>query len=143
MKPRYSGSRQFGKPAGRRRSALRDQHPAKDSPALAAGLFACTLNPHRAAALPHRTEGGLPAPYAIMDGRSKIPTTGSEDQQMRGYNIWRPLMVIIVALLMRNLVTGIGTAFGMGAEAAAGLGMVAAILSALFMYTQYTKRNRK
>ncbi|KAA9005031.1 hypothetical protein F4V43_09070 [Paenibacillus spiritus] len=62
---------------------------------------------------------------------------------MRGYNIWRPLMVIIVALLMRKLVTGIGTAFGMGAEAAAGLGMVAAILSALFMYTQYTKRNRK
>jgi peptidoglycan biosynthesis protein MviN/MurJ (putative lipid II flippase) len=62
---------------------------------------------------------------------------------MRRYNIWRPLMIIGVALLVRGLVSNVSVLFGMKPESASSLGMAAAVLAALFVYTRFTKQNRK
>ncbi|MDQ0089539.1 hypothetical protein J2T12_002951 [Paenibacillus anaericanus] len=62
---------------------------------------------------------------------------------MRGYNIMRPLMLIIVALLTRGLVTNLCILFGMTPESASSIGMFGMIIAAIFMYIRLTKRRPK
>ncbi|WP_379135252.1 hypothetical protein [Paenibacillus sp. sgz500958] len=59
------------------------------------------------------------------------------------YNFRRPLMVIIVALLVRMLVGNVSVLLGMKPESASSLGMAAAVLSALYLFTRFKKQNRK
>lgn len=62
---------------------------------------------------------------------------------MRGYNIWRPLMLILVALLTRTLVTSICLMFGMTQNSASSVAMLAMIVAALIMYNRMMKSRRK
>lgn len=62
---------------------------------------------------------------------------------MRGYNIVRPLMLIIVALLTNMLVTNLCLMFGMASDAASNIGMIGMIIAALVMYNRFNKRGRK
>ena len=62
---------------------------------------------------------------------------------MRRYNIWRPIMLIAVALLTRSLVTNLCLLLGVDQETAESLGMIGMIIAALIMYTRMMKRNRK
>lgn len=62
---------------------------------------------------------------------------------MRGYNIWRPVMLIAVALLTRTLVTSICLMFGMSPDSASSVAMIAMIIAALIMYNRMMKKGRK
>jgi len=62
---------------------------------------------------------------------------------MRGYSIWRPLMLIMVAFLTNSLVTNICSLFGMQRETASNLALAVTVIVALLMYTRMTKRRRK
>lgn len=62
---------------------------------------------------------------------------------MRGYNIWRPLMLIMVALVTRSLVTNICLIFGMTEDSASSVAMIAMIIAALIMYNRMMKSRRK
>lgn len=58
------------------------------------------------------------------------------------YNIWRPLMLILVALLSRSIVTNLCLMFGMDADSASSLGMIGAVIGALIMYNRFRKPRR-
>ncbi|MDQ0194695.1 hypothetical protein [Paenibacillus wynnii] len=62
---------------------------------------------------------------------------------MRGYNVWRPLMLILVAFLTNSLVTNVCSLLGMAPETASNMGILAMVIVALVMYTRMTKRRRK
>ncbi|WP_310830976.1 hypothetical protein [Paenibacillus pedocola] len=62
---------------------------------------------------------------------------------MRGYNIWRPLMLILVALVTRTLVNTICLMFGMTPESAGSVAMIGMIIAALVMYNRMMKSRRK
>ncbi|MEK4185558.1 hypothetical protein [Paenibacillus sp. FSL L8-0494] len=62
---------------------------------------------------------------------------------MRRYNIWRPLMLIIIAVLTKSLVTNLCILFGMQAEAASSMGTLGMVIAGLVMYNRMTNRRRK
>lgn len=62
---------------------------------------------------------------------------------MRRYNIWRPLMLIIVALLTRSLVGNLCVLLGMSTDSASNLAMLAMIIAAFVMYNRMNKYRRK
>ncbi|ASA25168.1 hypothetical protein B9T62_33205 [Paenibacillus donghaensis] len=62
---------------------------------------------------------------------------------MRGYSIWRPLMLIAVALLTRSLVTNLCLMFGMSPDSSANVAMIAMLVAAFVMYNRITKQRRK
>lgn len=59
------------------------------------------------------------------------------------YNLWRPLMLIMIALLTRSLVTNICLAFGMAPDTAGDIGFVAMMIAALVTYNRITKHRRR
>lgn len=63
--------------------------------------------------------------------------------EVRGYNIWRPIMLIAVALLTRQLVTSICLMFGMSQESAGSVAMLGMIVAALIMYNRMMKGRRR
>lgn len=62
---------------------------------------------------------------------------------MRGYNVWRPIILIAGALLTNSLVTNLCMLFGMERESASNLGFIAMIAAAFLLYSRMTKRPRK
>ncbi|MDU4694314.1 MULTISPECIES: hypothetical protein [Paenibacillus] len=62
---------------------------------------------------------------------------------MRGYNLWRPIFLILIALLTNSLVSNLCILFGMTPEAAKNIGFVAMMLAALVVYTRFSKNRRK
>ncbi|MFC3749461.1 hypothetical protein [Paenibacillus sp. GCM10012306] len=62
---------------------------------------------------------------------------------MRGYNIWRPLMLILVALVTRSLVTNLGIMFGMSPDSASSIAVLAMMIVAFTMYNRMMKKRRK
>ncbi|WNS42004.1 hypothetical protein [Paenibacillus sp. MMS20-IR301] len=62
---------------------------------------------------------------------------------MRGYNIWRPIMLIAVALLTRTLVSSICLMFGMSQESASSVAMLGMVIAALIMYNRMMKGRRR
>ncbi|CAH1219125.1 hypothetical protein PAECIP111892_04668 [Paenibacillus auburnensis] len=62
---------------------------------------------------------------------------------MRGYNIMRPVMLILVALVTRTLVNTICLMFGMTPESAGSVAMIGMIIAALIMYNRMMKSRRK
>ncbi|AIQ55718.1 hypothetical protein [Paenibacillus borealis] len=62
---------------------------------------------------------------------------------MRGYNIWRPIMLIAVALLTRTLVSSICLMFGMSPESASSVAMLGMVAAALVMYNRMMKSRRR
>lgn len=61
---------------------------------------------------------------------------------MRRYNIWRPIMLIAVALLTNSLVMNLCIVFGMEPAAAANVGFVAMIAAAFIMYSRFQKKRK-
>jgi hypothetical protein len=61
---------------------------------------------------------------------------------LRRYNIWRPIMLVAVALLSNSLVTNLCMLFGMEAAAASNVGFVAMIAAAFIMYSRFQKRRK-
>lgn len=62
---------------------------------------------------------------------------------MRGFNIWRPLLLIAVALLTRTLVNSLCLLFGMSADAASSMAVLGMVIAAFVMYSRMTKPRRK
>ncbi|ANY73363.1 hypothetical protein BBD41_12645 [Paenibacillus ihbetae] len=62
---------------------------------------------------------------------------------MRGYNVWRPLILIAAALLTNSLVTNLCVLFGMTPESASNLGFIAMIAAAFITYSRMTKHQRR
>ncbi|MFD1175378.1 hypothetical protein ACFQ3W_03570 [Paenibacillus puldeungensis] len=62
---------------------------------------------------------------------------------MRGYNVWRPLFMILIALFTNGLVTNLCMVFGMSRTAAGNVGFVAMMIAAVIVYLRYTKNQRK
>jgi hypothetical protein len=62
---------------------------------------------------------------------------------MRGYSIWRPLMLIAVALLTRGLVTNVCILFGMSNESASSLGVLGMIIAGLVVYNRMKVNQRR
>ncbi|KTD83676.1 hypothetical protein [Paenibacillus sp.] len=62
---------------------------------------------------------------------------------MKRYNIMRPIMLIVVALLTRSLVTNLCILFGMQAEVASSIGTLGMVIAGLVMYNRMNIRRRK
>ena len=62
---------------------------------------------------------------------------------MRRYNIWRPIMLILVAMLTRSVVTNVSLLFGLDPVSADNLGFIAMIIAAFVVYFRITKQQRK
>lgn len=62
---------------------------------------------------------------------------------MRGYNIWRPIMLIAVALLTRTLVNSVCLMFGMSPESAGSVAVLGMVVAALIMYNRMMKGRRR
>lgn len=63
--------------------------------------------------------------------------------RMKRYSVWRPVMLIAVALLTNNLVTSLAGVFGMSPESASNLGFIAMIIAAFITYNRMMKVRRK
>jgi uncharacterized membrane protein YphA (DoxX/SURF4 family) len=63
--------------------------------------------------------------------------------EMRRYNFWRPIMLIIVALLTRSLVTNVCILFGMQTDVASSIGTLGMVVAGLVMYNRMNIRRRK
>ncbi|WP_054954852.1 hypothetical protein [Paenibacillus dakarensis] len=59
------------------------------------------------------------------------------------YNIWRPIILILVAFATKNLVASICMLFGMAPESAESAGFIGMIAAGLIMYNRLTKSRRK
>jgi uncharacterized membrane-anchored protein len=57
--------------------------------------------------------------------------------------VWRPIMLIAVALLTNGLVSNLAAVFGMSPESASNLGFIAMIIAAFVMYNRMMKVRRK
>ncbi|PQP83907.1 hypothetical protein C0Q44_04560 [Paenibacillus sp. PCH8] len=62
---------------------------------------------------------------------------------MKNYNFLSPILLIVVALIIRGLVTNLGILFGMSQEAASNIATVAMVIAALIMFNRMTKARRK
>jgi len=62
---------------------------------------------------------------------------------LRGYNVWRPVMLILVALLTNSLVTNLCLLFGLAPAMAKDIGFIAMMIAAIVMYMRMTKQRRK
>ncbi len=62
---------------------------------------------------------------------------------MRKYNYMRPILLIVTALLVKNLVTLVCSLLGMEAAAAENMGFMSMVLAALILYIRMTKSRRK
>ncbi|WP_028612316.1 hypothetical protein [Paenibacillus harenae] len=62
---------------------------------------------------------------------------------MRKYNFIRPLLLIVMALLVRSIVTNLCIVLGMAPEPAGNIGFIAMIITALVFYTNIVRKRRK
>lgn len=62
---------------------------------------------------------------------------------MRGYNVWRPVMLILIALLTKTLVTNLCMLFGITPEASSNVGFIAMMIAALITYNRMSKNRRR
>ncbi|RRJ63382.1 hypothetical protein EHV15_10960 [Paenibacillus oralis] len=62
---------------------------------------------------------------------------------MRGYNLWRPIFLILIALLTNSLVTNLCMLLGMTKDWASNVGFLAMMIAAIITYTRFTKNRRK
>lgn len=59
---------------------------------------------------------------------------------MKKYNIMRPIMLIVIALLTKSLVTNLCMLLGMEAELAKSLGFGAMVIAALVVFSRSRRR---
>lgn len=62
---------------------------------------------------------------------------------MRGYNVWRPVMIIATAWLTNSVVINLSVLLGMSPELASNVGFIAMMIAALLMFTRMMKRRHK
>lgn len=58
------------------------------------------------------------------------------------FNFWRPIFLILIAILTNNMVTNLCMLLGMAKEPASNVGFLAMIIAAILVYVRFTK-NRK
>ncbi|WP_308634019.1 hypothetical protein [Paenibacillus silvisoli] len=61
---------------------------------------------------------------------------------MKKYNIIRPIMLIVIALLTKSLVTNLCMVLGMGQEAAANLGFMAMMIAGIVVFTRMRRHQK-
>jgi hypothetical protein len=61
---------------------------------------------------------------------------------LQKYNFFRPLLIIVVAFAVNNITTLICNSFGVAPETTEGVALAAMVLSALFVYTRLTRKQR-
>lgn len=61
---------------------------------------------------------------------------------MRNYNIIRPIMLLVTAYLVKNIVTLLCAMLGMNQEAAENVGFMAMVLTALIIYMRWNKQRQ-
>lgn len=64
-------------------------------------------------------------------------------RRMRNYNFLSPILLVVVALIVRGLVTNLGVLFGLSQEVASNIAMIAMIIAALIMFNRMTKARRR
>lgn len=62
---------------------------------------------------------------------------------MRGYNIWRPLMLIATALLTRSLVYNLCVLLGLSTDLSSNIAVGGMVIAGLIMYNRMNVRRRK
>ncbi|OMF19731.1 hypothetical protein BK133_29675 [Paenibacillus sp. FSL H8-0548] len=62
---------------------------------------------------------------------------------MRKYNFIRPLMLIVVALLVKSLITNLCMVFGMEQGPAENIGFISMIIAAIIVYSRIARKRRK
>ncbi|KRE40021.1 hypothetical protein [Paenibacillus sp. Soil522] len=62
---------------------------------------------------------------------------------MRKYNIIRPLILIVIALLVKSLVSNLCMVMGMAPAPAENIGFIAMIVAALIIYSKVVRNRRK
>jgi len=63
-------------------------------------------------------------------------------QTMKRYNYLSPILLIVVALIVRGLVTNVCMLFGLSQEVSSNIAMLAMIIVALIMFNRMTKARR-
>lgn len=58
------------------------------------------------------------------------------------FNFWRPIFLILIAILTNNLVTNLCMLLGMAQEPATNVGFLAMIIAAILVYVRFN-RNRQ
>lgn len=64
-------------------------------------------------------------------------------QSLRKYNIIRPLMLIVIALIVKSLVSNLCMVMGMAPAPAENIGFIAMIVAALIIYSKVARNRRK
>lgn len=64
-------------------------------------------------------------------------------QSLRKYNIIRPLMLIVIALIVKSLVSNLCMVMGMAPAPAENIGFIAMIIAALIIYSKVARNRRK
>ncbi|WP_139991829.1 MULTISPECIES: hypothetical protein [Paenibacillus] len=62
---------------------------------------------------------------------------------MKRYNFIRPLMLIVIALLVKSLITNLCMVFGMEQGPAENLGFISMLIAAVIIYSRIAKKRRK
>lgn len=62
---------------------------------------------------------------------------------MKRYNFVRPLMLIVIALLVKSLITNLCMVFGMEQGPAENLGFISMLIAAVIIYSRIAKKRRK
>ncbi|CAM4521501.1 putative membrane-anchored protein [Paenibacillus endophyticus] len=62
---------------------------------------------------------------------------------MRKYNFIRPLMLIVIALLVKSLITNLCMVFGMAQAQAENIGFISMLIAAIIVYSRIARKRRK
>lgn len=62
---------------------------------------------------------------------------------MQRYNFVRPILIIVVAFLVNNIVENVSILLGASKEAADTIGFIAMMAAAILMFIRFNKNKRK
>jgi hypothetical protein len=62
---------------------------------------------------------------------------------MKKYNFMRPLFLIVMALLVKSMVTNLCMVFGMEQGPAENIGFISMLITAIIIYSRIARKRRK
>ncbi|MEV5029578.1 hypothetical protein [Paenibacillus sp. LPE1-1-1.1] len=62
---------------------------------------------------------------------------------MKKYNFMRPLFLIVMALLVKSMVTNLCMVFGMEQGPAENIGFISMLITAIVIYSRIARKRRK
>ncbi|MDQ8733949.1 hypothetical protein [Paenibacillus sp. LHD-38] len=62
---------------------------------------------------------------------------------MRKYNFMRPILLIVMALLVKSLITNLCMVFGMEQGPAENIGFICMLITAIVVYSRIARKRRK